>query len=70
MAIESIVIRQSASSCYLVCSYLSGVEAAEEITRQVLSTYSRHGVEPLVESSVTTEDELRHVKDLLDVTSG
>ena len=49
--------------------YLSGVEAAEAITRQVLQVYRRHGVEPLVESSVTTDVELGHVQDLLSEES-
>ena len=41
------------------------MEAAEAITRRVLQVYRRHGVEPLVESSVTTDVELSHVQDLL-----
>ena len=45
--------------------FLSGVEAAEAITRRTLQVYLRHGVEPLIESSVTTDVELDHVQDLL-----
>ncbi len=45
--------------------YLSGVDAAEAITERMLQVYSRHGVVPLVESSVQTEQELRHVQQLL-----
>ena len=58
------VPRDSPLALY-VRRYLSGVEAAEAITRQVLQVYRRHGVEPLVESSVTTDVELSHVQDLL-----
>ena len=56
--------RDSPPALY-VRRYLSGVAAAEAITRRVLQVYRRHGVEPLVESSVTTDVELDHVQDLL-----
>ena len=60
-------IRICAAFTFALCvrRFLSGVEAAEAITRRVLQVYRRHGVEPLIESSVTTDVELDHVQDLL-----
>jgi hypothetical protein len=51
----------------LACSeeYLSGVEAAEQVTRQLLAVYARHGVTPLVETEVTSESELEQLQQLL-----
>ncbi len=41
------------------------MEAAEGITRRLLRVYARHGVVPLIESSVTTEAELSRVEGFL-----
>lgn len=52
---------------YLSDAYLSGVEEAEQITREVLKVYAEHGVIPLVESKISTTQELRHCLDMLMV---
>lgn len=46
--------------------YLSSVEKAEDITADILAVYAEHGVTPLVESNVSTTQELRHCLDLLE----
>lgn len=46
--------------------YLTSVEGAREITRQVLQLYRKYDVVPLVESSISTSAELRQCLDLLD----
>lgn len=45
--------------------YLSSVEAADDVTRQVLRVYARHGVQPLVETEVATDEHVQHVRQLL-----
>ncbi|GFH18251.1 uncharacterized protein HaLaN_15021, partial [Haematococcus lacustris] len=47
--------------------YLGSVEAAEAITREVVRIYARHGVTPLIESSVRSASELQPVLDLLSL---
>ena len=47
--------------------YLSSVEAAEEITKGILRLYYKHCVVPLVESNISTTDDLRRCLALLDV---
>ena len=51
----------------LTCSeeYLSSVEAAEGVTRQLLGVYARHGVTPLVETEVASEAEMERLQHLL-----
>eukprot|EP00955_Chlamydomonas_euryale_P068434 360121-Chlamydomonas_euryale.AAC.12 len=55
---------------FLSEEYLSGVEAADAITRQLLRTYAQYGVVPLVESSIKTDDELCYVYDLIEDAYG
>lgn len=50
---------------FLSDEYLSGVDAAMESTRQLLSVYAQHGVVPLVESAVTSEADLETLRQLL-----
>jgi len=45
--------------------YLSGVEAADRITMQLLQAYARHGVAPLVETEVASEAAAERVRQLL-----
>lgn len=45
--------------------YLSGVEAADGITRQLLALYAEHDVTPLVESEVESEAQVQRVWQLL-----
>lgn len=45
--------------------YLSGVEAADAVTAEVLRVYARHGVTPLVETAVASDAELERVQQLL-----
>eukprot|EP00877_Chromochloris_zofingiensis_P013614 jgi/Chrzof1/8506/Cz03g13180.t1 len=52
---------------YLSEEYLSGVEPAERITKQLLKLYAVNNVVPLVESAVRDEHELAHVNELLHV---
>ncbi|KAL6765457.1 hypothetical protein V8C86DRAFT_800520 [Haematococcus lacustris] len=47
--------------------YLGSVEAAEAITREVVRIYARHGVTPLIESSVRSASELQPVLDLMSL---
>lgn len=51
---------------FLSEEYLSGVEAAEAVTAQVLEVYARRGVEPLVESAIVNEEQLDHAQRLLE----
>jgi hypothetical protein len=48
--------------------YLSSVEAAQEITRDILRIYCKHGVVPLIESNISTTADLRRCLELLSVT--
>ena len=48
--------------------YLSSIEAAQEITQESLRMYYKHGVVRLVESNISTTDDLCHCMNLLDVT--
>ena len=50
---------------FLSDKYLSGVEAAEGITASVLELYHQYGVQPLVESNISSRAELRRCHDLL-----
>lgn len=50
---------------FLSDAYLSGVDAAMECTRQLLTVYAQHGVVPLVESAVRSEAELEVLRALL-----
>jgi hypothetical protein len=52
---------------FLSEEYLSSVEAAESITRELLDVYATAGVLPLLESAVKTDVELRHARGLLGV---
>ena len=42
---------------FLSEEFLSGVPAAEAITREVLRSYASHGVEPLIETAINSEQE-------------
>eukprot|EP00775_Hariotina_reticulata_P012875 gene12875-13001_t len=50
---------------FLSDEYLSSVEAAEAITKNLLSVYSDAGVVPLVESAVTTDSDMLRLQALL-----
>ena len=50
---------------FLSEQYLSGVEAAERITKSILQIYGRYGVVPLVESSISSAVDLRRCHELL-----
>lgn len=50
---------------FLSEEYLSSVEAADSITRQLLRLYAAHDVVPLVETSVRSAKELAYAQDLL-----
>lgn len=50
---------------FLSEAYLSGVDAAMDCTRQLLTVYAQHGVVPLVESAVRNEAELQALTALL-----
>ena len=50
---------------FLSEEYLSGLDAAEGITKSVLKIYSRYGVVPLVESNISSAVELRRCHELL-----
>jgi hypothetical protein len=50
---------------FLSEEYLESVEAAEAITARLLQAYAEHGVAPLVESAVRSEQELERVQQLL-----
>lgn len=50
---------------FLSEEYLSGVEAAELITKSILEVYGRYGVTPLVESNISSAVELRRCHELL-----
>lgn len=45
--------------------YLSSLEGMTRCTGSVLESYSREGVEPIVESKVRSEDDLQQLEDLL-----
>lgn len=47
---------------FLSEQYLSSVEAAEAITRELLMVYGAAGVVPLLESAVKTTEELSRAK--------
>ena len=51
---------------FLSDKYLSSVEAAESITGDILKLYHQHGVQPLVESSISSAAELRRCHGLLE----
>lgn len=51
---------------FLSNEYLSGVEAAEEITSSILELYRQNGVEPLIESNISTTVELHRCHALLE----
>ena len=51
---------------FLSDKYLNGVEAAESITGAILKLYKRYGVQPLVESSISSAAELRRCHSLLE----
>lgn len=53
---------------YLSQEYLSSVEAADAITRDILHTYAAAGVVPLVESAVKSDKELSSLLQLLSST--
>ena len=55
---------------FLSDEYLSSVEAADGVTRQLLKVYADHGVVPLVESAVKTDAEMGYVKELLTQAYG
>jgi hypothetical protein len=46
--------------------YLGSVEGATQATLELLKVYEKHGVEPLVESSVRTEKEAQECLEFLD----
>jgi len=50
---------------FLDDKYLSGVEAAEGITASILKLYHQYGVQPLVESNISSTAELRRCHDML-----
>lgn len=50
---------------FLSDEYLRSVERAEAITRELVGIYRRHGVEPLVETAVRTDDEWAAAQRLL-----
>ena len=50
---------------FLSEEYLSSVPTADRITREIVALYERHGVEPLVESAVTSDEDFQRVRDLL-----
>ena len=43
---------------FLSEDYLSSVAEAEKITAQIVETYERHDVVPLIETAVRSEDDL------------
>merc|ERR1712008_418406 len=45
--------------------YLSSMEGMSECTREVLSTFHAHAVEPIIESKVRSLADLRALEDLL-----
>ena len=47
--------------------YLTDVDSATEVTRELLDIYKEHGVVPLVESAVQGKDGFRTVHDLLQI---
>ncbi len=51
---------------FLSDKYLSGVDAAESITGAILKLYKQYGVQPLVESSISSAAELRRCQTLLE----
>lgn len=59
--------RRPWNGVFLSEEYLSSVEAAESITRELLDVYATAGVLPLLESAVKTDVELRHARGLLGV---
>ncbi|KAL4858481.1 hypothetical protein ACK3TF_001456 [Chlorella vulgaris] len=54
---------------FLSDAYLSSVEAADAITRRLVSVYADHGVLPLVETAVESESDVTRVRQLLQVAS-
>lgn len=50
---------------FLSQDYLSSVEAADAITRDLLRAYAAAGVVPLIESAVKRDEELSYVLELL-----
>lgn len=52
---------------FLSDEYLSSVEAADKLTRQLLSLYAAHNVVPLIESAVKSEQDIAYIQDLLSI---
>lgn len=55
------------SGVYLSHEWLHSLDAATHGTREVLELYRQHNVTPLIESNVTTKEELKQIHDLLRV---
>lgn len=53
---------------FLSEAYLSSMEAATEITKQLLKTYKRYSVVPLLESALRTTKDMRAATELLEVS--
>ena len=51
---------------FLSDKYLSGVETAEGITASILRLYHQYGVQPLVESNITSAAELQRCHALME----
>jgi hypothetical protein len=50
--------------------YLSSVEAAESVTAELLHMYHEEDIVPLVESKVATDEQMKHVLQLLATGCG
>lgn len=55
---------------FLSEKYLESVEAAEEITRQQLDVFARHGVTPLIESPINSDADWEQCRRLLGIRTG
>ena len=55
---------------FLSDEYLSCVEAADAITRQVVDAYAQYDVQVLVETNLKNEAEWRHAKELIQPAAG
>ena len=55
------------SGVFLSSNFLSDVSKAEKISSELLNVYHKHGVTPLVETSIAKTEELRRVHQLLGI---
>ena len=55
---------------FLSDEYLSGIDAAEDITASILKLYHQYGVKPLIESNISSTAELRRCHEMLERAGG